>query len=125
MIIKLVTVEDEAEHLTMQRLLERYLSPETSRLWTIQDASVTARQIGNRYGVPADASTWLYRIQHPNLAWTVDVRAVWRCRELLRPRSTHVAITSVWNDNDIYENLPATRAAFRDWLRALPFWDVP
>jgi hypothetical protein len=120
MLSKNTTVDEEAENLTLQRLLSGYLAPGENALWTIEDACITARQTANRLGVPADAQTWLYRVQHPDLGWTVDLRAVWRCGRLMRPCGTHTAVVGVWDDDDQYGNPAATRDAFREWLRALP-----
>lgn len=120
MLTKNSTEEDEAENLTLERLLKNYLGPRDGAVWTVEGACITVRKIGNRSGVPADAGTWLYRVQHPDCGWTVDLRAVWRSGTLMRPWGTHIAIVDVWDDEDRYQSRAAVRAAFREWLRALP-----
>ena len=84
----------DAERIIIYRLLSR-LNPQQSpsRIWTVEDACITARQIRSRFGIPADATCWHYEINYPNEAWTVTLRAVWRGEALFRPMTTHVALT--------------------------------
>ena len=113
---------DDAERLVIYRLLSR-MDPTKSekRVWTCDVNCVTAHLIANRYGVPADASTWVYEIHYPYApAWTASVRAVWRRGELHRPISTHVEIIDL---DDLDEKLGGANGVLpvlSDWLLSLP-----
>jgi len=109
---------DDAERLCLNRLLEPYLFPGWRSSWQIEDAWITARRVGNRSGIPADATTWQYRITFEPGAWAVTVRAVWRGNELHRPLRTHVVVTGYHDDEDLHGRA-GVAAHFGDWLRSL------
>lgn len=112
----------DAERLVIYRLLSR-MNPTKNgkRVWTCDEVCVTARPISNRFGVPDDASTWIYVFHFPYTpAWTASVRAVWRRGELHRPISTHVQIIDL---DDLDEKLGGPNGVLpvlSDWLLSLP-----
>jgi hypothetical protein len=111
----------DANQLTSQRLVSHYLpTSEGNNVWTHEDACLAARRIPNRYGVPPDATTWRYTVQHPEMGWTFAIRAVWRCGKLMAPFATHVVIECYNNDDEA--QLPdegSAALAVNDWLRSL------
>ena len=112
------TTLDEANHLIVQHLIRRYLPPGVS-VATIEEACATAQRIGNRHGVPRDAVTYLYTIEHPEQGFAFDVRAVWRCGKLLPPTATHTVILD-YEDQGVHGSDQAVRLAVNDWLQSVP-----
>ena len=113
---------DDAERLIIYRLLSR-IDPMKSekRVWTVEQACFTAAKIANRYGVPADATTWIYDIHYPYApAWTASVRAVWRGGELHRPFATHVEVVDLDDLDDKLGGQNGVISLFADWLLSLP-----
>jgi len=90
-----------------QRLI-RYLSPVEATSWDVEEVTITAKKVGNRTGVPKDASTWLYTLTGEG--FTVQVRAVWHRGELMGPLKTHCRIVKVTPDTD------DARRAYNGWL---------
>jgi hypothetical protein len=111
----------DANQLTSQRLISHYLpSPEGKNVWTHEEACISAHRVANRYGVPPDAMTWRYVVQHPEFGWSFTVRAVWRCGKLMPPLATHVVVESYYNDDEA--QLPdeaSAVAAINEWLCSL------
>jgi len=112
----------DADRLAIYRLISK-MAPDRSekRVWTQGDVCVSAVAIGNRTGVPKDASTWVYELHYPYApAWTAAVRAVWRCGELHRPLTTHVQVIDL-DDLDLQLGGPGgVLPVFSDWLASLP-----
>lgn len=113
---------DDAERLVIYRLLSRIDPIKNERLvWTVEQACVTAKKTANRYGVPADATTWIYEIHYPYApAWTASVRAVWRGNELHRPLSTHVEVVDLDDLDDRLGGQNGVIPLLSDWLLSLP-----
>ena len=113
---------DDAERLTIYRLLSR-MDPTTSQkqIWTCDAVCVTACAVGYRYGVPADASTWVYDFHYPYTpAWTATVRAVWRGGELHRPVSTHVDVIDLDDMDERLGGPLGVLPVLSGWLLSLP-----
>lgn len=112
----------DAERLVIYRLLGRMNPAENEkRVWTCDAVCVTARSIGSRFGVPADASTWVYEFHYPYApAWTASVRAVWRGGELHRPVSTHVEIIDLDDMDEKLGGPNGVMPVLSDWLLSLP-----
>lgn len=111
----------DANQLTSQRLISQYLpSPDSDNIWPHDGACLSARRVPNRYGVPPDATTWRYLVEHPQFGWSYAIRAVWRCGKLMSPLATHVAVESYFNDDDA--QLPTEASvviAVNEWLCSL------
>src|SRR3954451_18560955 len=111
----------DANQLTSQRLLSHYLpSPDGDNVWTHEGACISSRRVANRYGVPPDATTWRYRIEHPEFGWSYNIRAVWRCGKLMPPLATHVVVEDYFNDDET--QLPDEASAvmaINEWLCSL------
>ena len=105
-----------ANRLAIQHLTRSYLAPRARLIWTIADACITAKQTWNRSGVPADAETYLYRIEHPDQGWSLDFRAVWRLGDLMKP-AVHLVIEGVYDDGDHGDE--ALPVLINEWLRSL------
>ncbi len=73
--------------------------------------------IANRFGVPRDAVTLRYEVWHPEQGFAFDVRAVWRCNDLMKPVATHTVIEDYTNKGDHEDDL-AVRLAANEWLRS-------
>jgi len=119
-LLKQNTDIDIANNLILQRLLRLYLSEPDRDFLTIEDACVTACRIGNRSGIPRDATTWRVQIEHPDQGWTIVARGVWRNGDLMKPWATHVVIEQYFDDNDSLGGPDAVRLLAHDWLRSLP-----
>ena len=111
----------DANQLTSQRLLSHYLpSTDGDNVWTHERACISTRRVANRCGIPPDATTWRYRVEHPDFGWSYSIRAVWRCCELMPPLATHVVIEGYFNDDET--QLPTEDSAVlavNDWLCSL------
>lgn len=115
------TMEDTENILITARLITHYLSNSSASVWTVEeDACVMARTVGNRYGVPADATTRRYIIEHVLEGWTFTARAVWRNGKLMEPLAVHVAIEGYYDNNDCLGGAAGARSAANEWLRSLP-----
>lgn len=110
---------DIANQIIIQRLVRHYLSGPDRAFWSIEGACITPRQIGSRYGIPRDAVTRTYLFEHPDLAWSFRVRAVWRGGDLMQPWATHTVIEAYFDDEDRYGGPDGTRLAVHEWLMAL------
>ncbi|GJD54754.1 hypothetical protein [Methylobacterium dankookense] len=110
---------DDANQITIRRLIEKYLSPQGEPLNTIWEACVTAQRIGNRYGVPADAVTYRYEFTHPDLGFSFSARAVWRLGRLMQPLGVHTVIED-YEDTGGHGGDSAVLLVVNDWLRSLP-----
>jgi hypothetical protein len=108
---------DTENQIIIQRVIHRYLAEPDEHAWTIQDAYVSARTAGNRFGLPPDARTIRYLVEHPGQGWAVSVRAVWRSGTLMQPVAVHTTIERYFGDDD---DLEAARVKANDWLRSLP-----
>jgi hypothetical protein len=115
------THEDIENHLITSRLLAHYLAAPDETVWTVEeDACVQGRTVANRYGVPADAITRRYIIEHVTQGWTFTARAVWRNGRLMEPLAVHVAVEGYYDDNDALGGPAGARSAANAWLRSLP-----
>lgn len=110
---------DEANNLIVQRFIRKYLTSGDDNIRTVYGACVTFTRISNRYGVPPDAQTYRYTIWHPDFGFSFDVRAVWRCNDLMRPIAVHTLIEDYEDKADLGDDLAVRRAA-NDWLQSLP-----
>ena len=110
---------DEACQLTFRILIPRYLSPEGEPVRTFEGACVVIERIGNRYGVPRDAVSYLYEIEHPELGFAFTARAVWRCGDLMAPLAVHTTILD-FEDRGGHGSEHAVKLAANEWLRSLP-----
>ena len=110
---------DDANQVTVQRLIQKYLSPQSGVVSTIWDACVTAQRIGNRHGVPADAATYRYEFTHPELGFAFSARAVWRLGRLMQPMAVHTVIED-YEDTGGHGSDAAVRFVANDWLQSLP-----
>lgn len=110
------TIIFDANCLAVQRLAAQYLAPNEALLWTIEDACVTARKCWSRSGVPADATSYRYVIEHPDQDWTLIFRAVWRQGQLFRP-SSHVILEPIEREGD--RGAEAISALVNEWLQSL------
>jgi hypothetical protein len=120
--IVMKTKLDDADRLVLYRLLE-YLAPKKDgqRVWTLEHACIEAHETWNRFGIPADSTSWRISISYPDAAWTVTLRMVWRDGGLLRPLATHVALEKVFDDEEQHGGPAGVVALFGEWLRSLPF----
>lgn len=113
--------EDTENNLITSRLIAHYLSCPSTSVWTVEeDACVVGRTIANRYGVPADAVTRRYVIEHVSEGWTYTARAVWRNGRLMEPLAVHVAIEGYFDTDDSLGGAAGARSAANTWLRSLP-----
>jgi hypothetical protein len=110
------TYIDTDNQIMFQRLLRIYLSDQEENAWAIEGAYVSARTAGSRYGVPRDAHTTRYRIEHPDQGWALSARAVWRSGDLMQPVAVHSVIQEYHADDD---DLEAARLKSNQWLRSL------
>jgi hypothetical protein len=108
---------DEANQITVQRLIRRYLSPDSDPIVTIEGACVMMKRVGNRYGVPPDGVTCRYQFLHPELGFAFNARAVWRCGDLMSPIGVHTVIEDY---DDQAGHGRALCAVVNDWLQSLP-----
>jgi hypothetical protein len=116
----ITTQEDIENQIITIRLIRLYLSDLRKSVWTIEeDACVSARSVSNRYGVPPDAQTRRYVIEHPDQGWSFSARAVWRNGKLMEPVGTHVRIEGYYDDRDELGGSAAARSAANEWLRSL------
>jgi hypothetical protein len=112
----------DANELTSQRLISHYLpSPEGHNAWTHEGACLSARRVANRSGVPPDATSWRYLVQHPDQGWSYAARTVWREGSLMRPLAVHTVIECYTADDEtIVPTEEAAVLAVNDWLCSLP-----
>lgn len=94
-----------------QTLIRQYLSPYNHSSWSAGAVEINATKVGNRTGVPRDATTWVYEFTGDE--FNVTVRAVWRGNDLFGPIKTHTRLTQVSPNDEV------TRRAFNQWLRSL------
>lgn len=115
-------VIETANNLILQRLVRFYLSPEEEgHVFTIEGACVTRRQMGNRYGVPADATSWRFTVENPEYGWSFTARAVWRDGKLMSPTATHTVIEEYYaDDTNLVADEDAARLMVNDWLQSVP-----
>jgi len=109
---------EEANQIIVQRFIRQYLSPKGASVRTIEGACVEMRQIGNRYGIVPDASTYRYEVTHPDLGFGFTTRAVWRCGDLMHPLAVHTVIED-YNDLGGHGSDDAVRLVANDWLQGL------
>lgn len=110
---------ENANQVTIQRLVQKYLSPQDEDVSTIWDACVTQRRISNRYGVPPDAATYRYEFTHPELGFAFSARAVFRLGRLMQPIGVHTVIEE-YEDRGDHGSDYAVQLAVNDWLQSLP-----
>lgn len=107
-----------ANQAAITRLLKFYLGqPNCAGTWLVADATIYCRQISNRTGLPDDAVTYRYWMEHPE--WQLEVRAVWRGGELHQPVGIHCAILGYHPGEFAAVPAPeeALKEAVNDWLR--------
>lgn len=111
----------DANQLTSQRLLSHYLpSLDSDNVWTHEGACISSRRVASRFGVPPDATTWRYHVQHPEFGWSYNIRAVWRSGKLMPPLATHVVVEGYFNDNEAQlPNEASAVLAINEWLCSL------
>lgn len=110
-----IEIVHDANQLTSQRLINQYLpSTDGANVWTHEGTCISAGRIPNRYGVPPDATSWRYLIEHPEQGWSYAVRAVWRGGFLMPPLAVHVVIESYFDEDE-----DAACLAVNEWLRSL------
>ncbi|GJD47158.1 hypothetical protein AFCDBAGC_5044 [Methylobacterium cerastii] len=80
---------------------------------------MTVEKVGNRYGVPRDAVTYLFEIHHPEMGFILTARAVFRCGNLMVPAATHTVVTGYENTGE-HGSEHAVKLAANEWLRSLP-----
>ena len=111
---------DEASSLASARFVSVYLSsPDKQKIWSVEDACVTKRKISNRYGVPDDAKTCRYLVEHPEQRWSFAIRAVWRGGALMMPTAVHTVVESYYADADDIDEM-SVKLMVNDWLKSLP-----
>ncbi len=115
-------VLEAANALIVQRLIQTYLpADQEESICTVEDVCITRQRMWRRYGVPADASSFRYILEHPGQGWSVTVRAVWRNGTLMQPVATHTRIERYWADNaDLIADEDAACVAFNNWGRSVP-----
>lgn len=109
----------DVERIALPKLVG-YLDPSQSRVWSLQGAEITAKQICNRTGTPADAETFRYTIYYPDGAWSVSVRSVWHQGKVARPYRTFAVVDDYIDLEDLHGGKWAVQEFFFDWLRAVP-----
>lgn len=108
---------DVATRLGAQAVIATYLSPQHALDWFDQEQSnlngveIVVQRIGNRTGVPADATTYHYTMKGAD--FEAEVRSVWHHGSMLKPLETHTRIVSITPVSD------AVRRAFNRWLASL------
>lgn len=107
---------NDANHIAIQRLARNYLAPNERLMWPFEGACITAKPTWNRCGVPADAESYRYLVEHPDQGWSFAFRAVWRSGDLMKP-AVHVAVEGIYDDDDHGEQ--AVLALINEWLRSL------
>ncbi|MBX7132914.1 MAG: hypothetical protein K1X67_09585 [Fimbriimonadaceae bacterium] len=111
-----------ANAVALQRFIYRYLAPvDDFTEWTLFGASIYARPIAKRYGVPLDAVACRYIVDNVDEGWSCSARTVWLGGMLLEPKAVHTCIDAYFVDNaDLIPDEGAAKAAANRWFRALP-----
>lgn len=117
--MNLRTPLDDANQITVQRLIQKYLSPQGEAISTIWEACVTVQRISNRYGVPTDAATYRYEFTHLEFGFAFSARAVFRLGSLMQPVGVHTIIED-YEDRGDHGSDYAVRLVVNDWLQSLP-----
>jgi hypothetical protein len=114
-------VLEAANALIVQRLIQTYLPPDQEEsVCTVEGACIARHRTWKRYGVPADATSWNYVIEHPDEGWSVTVRSVWRDGKLMEPTATHTCIERYWaDDTDLIADEDAACVAFNEWAQSV------
>jgi len=99
-----------ANNVGSQRLIQ-YLAATRESAWEIDGVKIHTRRVGNRTGVPATASTWMYELTGEG--YTVHVRTVWHHGTLLTPIRTHTRVIKVTPDT------ADARRSYNRWLCSL------
>ncbi|WP_114943210.1 hypothetical protein [Microvirga calopogonii] len=113
---------EAANNLIIQKLAHEYLAPDNDqRDWNVEGAYISARHVGNRYGVPSAATTYRYVIEHAAQGWSLAFRAVWLNGNLMQPWATHVVIETYYaDDTNLVADTAQAMTAASDWLQAVP-----
>ena len=113
---------EAANALIVQRLIQIYLpADQEDSVCTVEDVCITRQHMWKRYGVPADATSFRYILEHPGQGWSVTVRSVWRNGNLMQPVATHTRIERYWADDaDLIANEDVARVAFNEWGQSVP-----
>lgn len=109
----------DVERITLPKLIG-YLDPNVSRIWEVYGAQITARQIGNRCGLPHGAETYRYTVYYPNGAWAVSVRSAWDRGDLVRPLGTHTLVEQYVDLEGLHGGKWTVQEFWLNWLRAVP-----
>jgi hypothetical protein len=110
---------EHANEIIVQRLILNYLSPGGDCIRTIEGACIQMQRIGNRHGVPRDATSRLYEVEHPELGFAFTARAVWRDGALMEPWAVHCVVLD-YEDRGSHGDDHTVKLAANDWLRSLP-----
>lgn len=87
------TIIHDANEISIQRLLSKYLS-EAPRYATAKysGTKIFIEPSRHRTGIPKDAVCARYMITHLEEEWSIVVRAVWHDGQLFAPAATHTRI---------------------------------
>jgi hypothetical protein len=112
------TIED-GNRVALHHLIRHYLPMDgESFVVTVRGACVEGRQVGRRYGIPADAQAWHIIIEHPEYEWTATARAVWRDGDLFAPMATHTVFEDYCDDTERYGGEDGVRVEVNEWFRS-------
>lgn len=108
---------NQANVLMVHLFARFYLSPKyLNKPITVEGGSVTHNCVSNRTNVPADATTFAYLVEHPELGFSFRFRAVWREGKLYHP-AVHTVIEKEWDEGA--GSPAAVSAAINQWLQAV------
>lgn len=106
-----------ANTLMFQRFAKSYLAPKyLNKVTTVEGGCITHKRLSNRTNVPADAATFSYLVEHPELGFSFRVRVVWRDGKLYHP-AVHAVIEGEWDEGA--GSPAAVTAAINEWLQAV------
>lgn len=119
--VKIYELIETANDAGFHHLVSRYLRLDDGEtVWSVEGASVEVEDAKRRTGVPADAKSVRYKVQHPDGGWSFVGRAVWRGNKLFEPKAVHNVIESYNDDDGRYDgNDDAVAAAVNEWLMSL------
>jgi hypothetical protein len=108
---------DVATRLGAQAVIATYLARQhpldwfDQEQWNLNGVEIIVRRVGNRTGVPADATTYHYTMKGAD--FEAEIRSVWHQGLMLKPLETHTRIVAITPASD------AVRRAFNRWLSSL------
>jgi hypothetical protein len=108
---------DVATRLGAQAVIAKYLARQhpldwfDQEQWNLNGVEIIVRRVGNRTGVPADATTYHYTMRGTD--FEAEIRSVWHQGLMLKPLETHTRIVAITPASD------AVRRAFNRWLSSL------